>query len=415
MGLINPLIAILISIACLIIFLYKRLNLGIALTATAFVLAFLALDWATIPGVVYQTSIDLPTVSVTLATFGIMFLSQLYKETGIINRLSESIGRLINNPKLVLYVVPAVIGLLPVSGGALMSAPLVDREADKLKMTPDKKAYANLWFRHTIFPIYPLGPVMIATALLTGVSIPLIIMRQIPVVLAMITVGYVISFWKTPNAKNVETVVEKQRGSDLKDFFISFSPILMTIVVAVTLTSIGLKSMFTGFEVVIAILVGIVIMMAVSRMSFAIFRKPFKTWGIYGVTLAAYAAFLLRNVMDKAGISSIFSPMISNGSIDIVLFLAVVPAALGLLTGAAQGGVAVTVSILSGFVTLPFAPKIAALVYISSYLGYMVAPTHLCLTFTTDYFKCSLGRMYRYVLPSFLVTFPIAILVYFLL
>ena len=415
MGLINPLIAILISIACLIIFLYKRLNLGIALTATAFVLAFLALDWTTIPGIVYQTSIDLPTVSVTLATFGVMFLSQLYKETSIINRLSESIGRLINNPKLVLYVVPAVIGLLPVAGGALMSAPLVDSEAEKLKMTPDKKAYANLWFRHTIFPIYPLGPVMIATALLTGVSIPLIIMRQIPVVLAMITVGYVISFWKTPNAKNVETVVEKQRGSDLKAFFISFSPILMTIVVAVTLTSIGVKSMFTGFEVVIAILVGIVIMMAVSRMSFAIFRKPFKTWGIYGVTLAAYAAFLLRNVMDKAGISSIFSPMISNGSIDIVLFLAVVPAALGLLTGAAQGGVAVTVSILSGFVTLPFAPKIAALVYISSYLGYMVAPTHLCLTFTTDYFKCSLGRMYRYVLPSFLVTFPIAILVYFLL
>jgi integral membrane protein (TIGR00529 family) len=415
LGLINPLIAILISIACLIIFLYKRLNLGIALTATAFVLAFLALDWTTIPGIVYQTSIDLPTVSVTLATFGIMFLSQLYKETGIINRLSESIGRLINNPKLVLYVVPAVIGLLPVSGGALMSAPIVDSEAEKLKMTPDKKAYANLWFRHTIYPIYPLGPVMIATALLTGVSIPLLIMRQIPVVLVMIAVGFVISFWKTPNAKNVETVVEKHRRSYLKDFFISFSPILTTIVVAVALTSIGLKSMFTGFEVAIAILVGIIIMITISRMSFDVFKKPFRTWGIYGVTLAAYAAFLLRNVMDKAGISSIFSPLISNGSIDIVLFLAVVPAALGLLTGAAQGGVAVTVSILSGFMTLPFTPKIAALVYISSYLGYMVAPTHLCLTFTTDYFKCSLSRMYRYVLPSFLVTFPVAIFVYFLL
>jgi hypothetical protein len=282
-------------------------------------------------------------------------------------------------------------------------------------MAPDKKANANLWFRHTIFPIYPLGPVMIATALLTGVSIPLLIVRQIPVVLVMIAVGFVISFWKTPNAKNVETVVEKQRRSDLKDFFISFSPILTTIVVAVALTSISLNSMFAGFEVVIATLVGIVIMIAVSRMSFVVFRKPFKTWGIYGVTLAAYAAFLLRNVMDKAGISSIFSPMISNGSIDIVLFLAVVPAVLGLLTGAVQGGVAVTVSILSGFMTLPFAPKIAALVYISSYLGYTIAPTHLCLTFTTDYFKCSLSRMYRYVIPSFLVTFPIAILVYFLL
>ncbi len=73
------------------------MNLGIALTATALILAFLALDWTTIPSVIYNTTVDLPTVSVTLTTFGIMFLSQIYKETGIINKLSDSIGRLINS------------------------------------------------------------------------------------------------------------------------------------------------------------------------------------------------------------------------------------------------------------------------------------------------------------------------------
>jgi hypothetical protein len=54
-----------------------------------------------------------------------------------------------------------------------------------------------------------------------------------------------------------------------------------------------------------------------------------------------------------------------------------------------------------------------ALLFISAYLGYLIVPSHLCLAFTVDYFKCSLSRVYRYILPSFLVTFIAALAVYF--
>jgi hypothetical protein len=47
-----------------------------------------------------------------------MLLSELYRETGMIKRLSGSISRLIDNPKIVLCVLPAIIGLLPVEGSA---------------------------------------------------------------------------------------------------------------------------------------------------------------------------------------------------------------------------------------------------------------------------------------------------------
>jgi hypothetical protein len=56
---------------------------------------------------------------------------------------------------------------------------------------------------------------------------------------------------------------------------------------------------------------------------------------------------------------------------------------------------------------------VAALIYISAYLGYTVAPTHLCFAFTADYFKCSMGKIYRYVAPSFIAAFAAALLVYF--
>jgi len=386
--LVEPLVVIIISIAFLIILLYKRVNLGIALSGAALFLAILALDWTKIPIVIYETSVDSVTVSVVLATFSIMLLSQLYKETGVINTLSESIGRLLNNPKAVLMILPAIIGLLPVSGGALMSAPLVESEAEKLKMKPEEKAYANLWFRHAIFPVYPLSPLIVTAALLTGVSLNLMIMRNIPVVLVMVLTGYIVAFRNTARQEYQKSKAEAACNRDRGSFLVSFSPILVTIIISIALELVGLKKSLSGFDLVLAIVIGLMIMIVISRPSFEVFRRPFKSWDIYGITLAAYGAFLLRNVMTEAGISTVFSSLVANGNIDLMLFLAVVPAILGLLTGSPQGGVAVSVSIFSGVLALPFAPEVAALIYISAYLGYIIAPTHLCFTFTADYFKC---------------------------
>jgi integral membrane protein (TIGR00529 family) len=415
LGFVDPLIAIIIAIGFLIVLLYKRVNLGIALNATALFLALLAVDLAEIIPTVIKTTSDLLTISVCAATFGIMLLNELYRETGMIKRLSESISRLIDNPKIVLCVLPATIGLLPVGGGALMSAPLVDSEADRLKMKQSKKAYVNLWFRHTIFPVYPLAPVMIATAVLTGVSIPSIVLRQIPVVLVMVIVGYVIGFRKVPRVEKSVTAAPTDKKADFRGFLFSFFPILITIVIDVLLNLAGFNTLLSGFDVVVAILIGIAIFVMMTRLNLTVFMKSFKGWGIWAITAAAYGAFLLRNMMDAAGISSVFSSYVANGNIDILLFLTVGPALLGLLTGSDQGGVAVAVSILSTILPLPFAAKVAALVYTSAYLGYTIAPTHLCLTFTADYFKCSLGKIYKYVLPSFLLTFPVALVVYFML
>ena len=155
MGLVDPPIAIVVSLCFLVLLLYKRVNLGITLNLTAVAMALLALPWQEIPNIVFRTTVDLLTISVVLATFAIMWLSQLYKETGVMKNMSDSLSRIIKNPKVVLSVLPAVIGFLPVAGGALMSAPLVDAEAEKLKLKPAKKAYVNFWFRHTIFPVYP--------------------------------------------------------------------------------------------------------------------------------------------------------------------------------------------------------------------------------------------------------------------
>lgn len=415
MGFVSPLVAVIVSFCFLGIMLYKRVNLGITLNATAILLALLAVSWQEIPTIVYETTVSLLTISVVFATFGIMWLSQLYKETGFINKLSESLSKIIKKPKIVLSVLPAVIGFLPVAGGALMSAPLVESEGEKLKLKTEKKAYVNLWFRHTIFPVYPLSQVLILTAALAGTTVPAIILRQIPVVMVMIIVGYVIGFLKAPNPKSEEdskTNDALSLNSHLRTFLISFSPILASIIAAVSLESlVGFEFSKLGFDVLIATSIGIIVLIVISKLSLQTFLKPLKSWGIYGVTLAAYGAFLLGSVMKAIGISKMFETLAASGSVDVTILLTVIPGVLGVLTASALGGVSISIPILGGILAL--SSKTASLIYMSSYLGYVIAPTHLCFAFTADYFKCPFGKAYKYLIPSFLITFATALLVYF--
>jgi len=401
LGFVDPLTALIVSFAFLGIMVYKRVNLGVTLTFTAILLSLLSMEFGEIPNVFLETSTSALTISLVTATFGIMLLSQLYKETELVRTMSQDLSRLLRNSKLVVGLLPAVIGLLPVAGGALMSAPLIETEANQLELKKDMKTYVNVWFRHTIFPVYPMSQVLILTAALTGISLASLIMRQVPVVILMVAVGYFIAFRKVSIIKN--DIEKGSVGPNLKSLLTAFSPIL-TMIFAVAVFRL---------DVSLAAFIGVAVLLLITRPSVNTLSMPFRNKAIYGVTLAAYGAMLLRNVTIASGASDFIGNMIASGNINEVVLLLTVPAALGFLVGSPSGGIAISVPMLAG--TLNFTPNAAALLYIAAYLGYVGAPTHLCLVLTADYFKCPLGRLYKYLIPSLAISFAAAISVYFLI
>ena len=139
MSLLDPLIVFGISIIIFLIMLYRKSGLGISLTVTALFMSFLSVGVSETTIVLIDTCIDPVTLTLVFASFFIMVLSILYKETGLVNTLTSSLGGFIKNSKLMVSLLPAVIGLLPVAGGALMSAPMVEAEADKLGLDETKK------------------------------------------------------------------------------------------------------------------------------------------------------------------------------------------------------------------------------------------------------------------------------------
>jgi integral membrane protein (TIGR00529 family) len=398
----NPLLVFAVSIILFVVLMYRRVGLGVSLTVAAFLMSFLSLEISGTAIVLSETCTDSTTLTLVFASFFIILLSILYRETGLVNVLTRSLGGFIKNSKLIVSLLPAVIGLLPVAGGALMSAPMVESEADKLGLDESKKTYINIWFRHTILPIYPISQFLVLTAALTETSIDSLIARQALVVTVMIIIGYIIGLRKTQVAKTNNSEAEANPKANLKGLAYSFSPIIITIILAAAL----------NVNIAIATLVGVITLLAITKTKLTTFQKILKNKAVWEVTLAAFGALLLRNVTLASGASQILGSALANTNLNEIVILSVVPAVLGFLLGSPSGAMALSVSILAETVT--FIPKNVSLLYISAYLGYLGAPTHLCLVFTAQYFRTSISKSYKYLIPSVIVSIIAAFITYLL-
>ena len=403
MSFFNPLLAFAVAIVLFVVLMYRRVGLGISLTLAAFLMSLLSLGISGTATTFLETCVDQTTLSLVFASFFIMLMSILYKETGLVNTLTRSLGGFIKNSKVTVSLLPAVIGLLPVAGGALMSAPMVEAEADKLGLDEPKKTYINIWFRHAILPVYPISQFLILTAALTGTAIDALIARQALVVIVMIAVGYFIGLRKTKAAKNDEPKRDLNSRANLKGLLLSFFPIIITLLLTAALK----------IDIAIATLVGAITILLITKTKAATLPKILKNRALWEVTLAAFGALLLRNVTVASGASEILGNTLANTNMDGVLLLSIVPAVLGFLMGSPSGAVALSVPILAETVT--FIPKTASLLYISAYLGYLIAPTHLCLVFTAQYFRSSITKSYKYLIPSTIISITAALITYFLI
>jgi len=80
-----------------------------------------------------------------LTIFLLLFFTESLRTTGRMEKTVESLKGWLKNRKLLFSSLPALIGLLPMPGGALFSAPLVDSIDKGKELSPSHKAAINYW------------------------------------------------------------------------------------------------------------------------------------------------------------------------------------------------------------------------------------------------------------------------------
>ncbi len=336
------------------------------------------------------------TIRLVLFVESIILLSRLMKRMGALDRLGETVRATLGG-KAGVVALPALVGLLPMPGGALFSAPLVDVAASGSSLSPARRAVANYWFRHAWEFWWPLYPGVIAAVELSGVPWP----------------AWTLSvLWLTPVAALAgwavilrdQTLHAPARGRPLGPLFEEIVPIL--IVPSVALVSHALFALVPSLRVegtwllFGAVWVSIAYVLRRARGRRRLLLEAFER-RMLGMACLVVSLMAYREVITASGMAQALAREFSHARVSPLAIASSIACVGGLVTGIAVGFVGSTFPILAPFLQgtqLHFGLAMA-IAYVWGWAGMMLSPLHLCFVVTREHFRAEWTRLYALLLP----------------
>ncbi len=84
------------------------------------------------------------SLSTVLTILMVSVLGGLMKHYKTLDKIVETILLIVSSKKIILMIIPALIGILIIPGGALLSAPFINNLGEEMNIAPPKRAAINL-------------------------------------------------------------------------------------------------------------------------------------------------------------------------------------------------------------------------------------------------------------------------------
>ncbi len=396
----SPSVALLLSIASILVLLRFKVHPGPAVFVGGLVLSLLVLPPVETPRLMLRTLSALQTYRLVGIIICAFTLSKLMEQRGMLINLAhtlESIG-----PKMAMHVVPSVIGMVPMPGGALVSATAVKGLAERLRLSPAQATYINFWFRHIWEMAVPVYPAVIAASIILSVPLSTVVLIMLPVIPLMALLGGAVSYRILRDA-STQPVQSLSRRQLLSELLRAAWPVVLLV-----------SMVLAGVEAVFAFLAASVLLALQQRASVQELKLALR-FALGGkVLFLLLAVMLYKEFVEGSGAAlALFTDMQSLGIAPSIILIAL-PLVIGFATGLSIAFVGIAFPLLLPFMTADngLSGYALFLAYTAGGLGYMVSPLHLCLILTTDYFQARLGDVYRLVLPPLIGVIGTALLVY---
>ena len=430
------LIGVVVAFAVIIFLIRKKFNFGISIIIGSLILGLFSLQEmppinilkAFIEALIYnfenrpfesmftnfQTSrLDFEAIELAVLMILIFILAKSMQLTGAINKLIDSLRSYFTKGGTI-GVIPAVYGLMPVPGGALFSAPLIDEEGKKYSLNQNQKNFLNVWFRNIWFPIYPISSAMILVCSkdFSDIDIYKLIIADFPAFIAFIVIGliFVKIFIKNNNPKPQTVPKRDNRG------LVYLLPPLIPILLYISLFAFGLTDIkyYQKTIFIIGVIISIIVLKFLLKLDWKEYAKIVKKSVSFNLAIAILGILIFREMFEASQANIIIADMISSLNFLPIIIVIIVPMLLGLITGYNLGAIA-----LSYFLVQPLFVYteinligLTSLIFMSSLVGYLISPIHLCNVVSSDYLKTDTTRMYKMYLPA--VTMLILVQVVFI-
>jgi hypothetical protein len=320
-------------------------------------------------------------------------------KTGQLEKTVSITKTLIRNPRIVLAAMPAFIGFLPMPGGALFSAPLIEKTDTEEELTPSSRSFINYWFRHVWEYFFPLYPGVILATTISGIKIPRFILLQLPFSIVAITIGFLIM----RRFKITTTVQEKKEGT-WKDLFIYILPVMVPIMFII----IGVVS---WISILIGVLTSILISIIKDHItSKRVFTLTFEKFS-WDVLLNVIGVIVFKTFIEKTGSIPQIAQFLISQDIPLVLIITVLPFLVGFFSGITMAPVGITFPLIIPLIKGNFYGSVS-LAYACGLMGVMLSPAHLCLVVSNQYFKADIQKVYRLLLLPVTIIILIGLILY---
>ncbi len=367
-----------------------------AYTSIAAMITVYAIASAT-PGAILESATDLAKwndVRVFVFIFLSMLLAGLMREAGLLQAMVDGLAG--SSCRLGLIGVPALIGLMPMPGGALVSAvAMKEKYLEEARLSRDDATYLNYWFRHVWVPSWPLFQSIVITASVLMIDPTAVVAHTWPGTPAAILGGLIVSGPILLHAKC-------RAGGSMARFLASTSPLI------------GLAILFlAGLPLLESLLVIVLLVALLWRPSPHGWRRALGLALRPTIHLVLLESLLFKNLLLNTQAGEAIAHQASSLGIPVTALVYMVPFILGLAAGGENFFAATAIPVLVPYLGTGAQVNgpLLATAYLGGFLGVMASPVHLCLALTVEYYEANLARVLAKVVTTIIATTIIGLVI----
>ncbi|NMA48380.1 MAG: DUF401 family protein [Tissierellia bacterium] len=402
----NQLLVTLFSFAMMPFLIKRRFKLGTAIFIVTMTIGLLSgIGIGNLGETIIGVFLNKYSRDTILTVIMIGILGSLLKNYGILNRIVDAMLLMIPSKKAVMMIIPSLIGILSVPGGAVLSAPFINKIGDEMDIIPARRAIINLVYRHISMFVFPFSTsLLFVKAALPEINIYRLILTSFPFVVGMILLAYYI-FMK-------DKVDDEKRHTEITvkgilDLIVLTSPIYMSVII----------NLITGLPFFVSMLGSIFIAYLLSSK-----KDFFKTaWESinYNTIFVIISILILKDIiLQLEGMLDIIRGvlLVGNGGFSMLFIFMAVSFFFGFITGYPTSALAITLPLLTMMnFNINELYIYAFFLNAVSFMGYFYSPLHLCQVLTLGEMKVSTGELYKEYKLYFLLQLVLAFLITFIL
>jgi hypothetical protein len=376
------------------------LHLGLSLLLSAFsMLIWFGHGFSDSLQIVFNGAFNKECLFLLIVIYQILTLTLLMTKTGMMKQMIQSVKSLVPSRRMALAMLPAMIGILPMPGGAAVSAPMVDAADEDNQLDPLQKTVINYWFRHSWEYWLPLYPGVLLAAEISRLSLKTIMLLHFP--LSIVSVIFGALFLLLPLKLGPQK--ENPRGH-IWELIQSLAPIFILLLLWFIMGAV-LKKLNSKYIPMILALVGAILWVQIRR------KPDKKTWMqillskknylllVVVIGVKVFSATLESTAPGGEKIVNLVRENLNDMHIPKTLVGMIMPFISGIVTGLSYGFVGASFPIVMSLVGEGASSyqvmSYVVIAYGFGYVGMMMSPVHVCFVVTNEYFNTNILQAYR--------------------